>query len=286
MNKKLKTYICMFMLLSIAGCTLRQSKHGYRMDPTDRSQNTCDSIFLLSVTENDNGHNYYYYCFLDTLNNKLSILQTSNQIVYSYSCYIINPGVSIDYDDKTEGHMSILLKDGLISKRIFTETNIAIEYEYDSLCYLRRVSFGGTECKLSWNGDSLKELSYKAPEYKWKTKAYVVHSRDNHPLNYSLDLLNYADLSKDNCEHYLFAYLGLYGKLPVGNHYTIEKITYDHLGVENKKCRVFEESYTSNGIEQESKSYYRDSERVNKRTLIWNTPNIVQLLKKIRPQGG
>ena len=122
-----------------------------------------------------------------------------------------------------------------------------------------------------------------APDYKWETKAYVVYSRDNHPLNYSLDLLNYADLSKDNCEHYLFAYLGLYGKLPVGNHYTIEKITYDPLGVENKKCQVFEENYTSNGVEQESKSYYRDSERVNKKTLVWNTSNIEQLLKIIRP---
>ena len=119
MNKELKTFVCVFMLLSIAGCTLRQSKHSYRMEPTDRSQNTCDSIFLLSVTENDNGHDYYYSCFLDTLHNKLSILQTSNQIVYSYSCYIINPGVSIDYDDKTIlEEFTKLIKEYLSKKKI------------------------------------------------------------------------------------------------------------------------------------------------------------------------
>lgn len=248
--------------------------------------NVRDSIFLLSTTDIDGyGQETLTFYYLDTLNYLLSIVETYSQEVIRYHGYTINPGVSIEYDDKINGHIELLLKDGLIDKEVFKETNNYICYEYDSLKHLQGTNLRKARFSLSWKGDSLQQftkIDSLSDGYNRLMYRNVKYDTSNVNKYYSPELL--VNILNISGFEYLFAYLGLYGQLPVGGDYTIENVSYNNSGVDNRNYHIYKEKYSDDESILESENHAKGNERVQKRLYNWNHTNISILLNMVNLQ--
>ena len=93
---------------------------------------------------------------------------------------------------------------------------------------------------------------------------------------YSPELLN--SFVTDTQGELLFAYLGLYGRLPLGNDYIEEIITYDYRGVGSKKHIIYNEEYSNDGTLMKYQCHLRGNETGQKRSYSWNLTNLKYLL--------
>ena len=240
--------------------------------------NERDSIFLLSVTEvNDSNQIYMLSYYLDTLNYRLSVVGTRHQEVSFYRCYSINPKESIEYDDNEDGHVKLLLRKGLITERLFVETNASIKHEYDSLQRLKGIIYVGGRKIVSWKDDRLQRVSYIDSTSSRFNQTHNMHYDSPQPSQgYSPELLN--SFVTDTQGELLFAYLGLYGRLPLGNDYIEEIITYDYRGVGSKKHIIYNEEYSNDGTLMKYQCHLRGNETGQKRSYSWNLTNLKYLL--------
>ncbi len=279
MNNNNSLYLAIFYLL-LTACSITTKRntveYGASLSPKTYE---CDSLFLLSITDvDDTKQENKLLFYLDTLNSRLNVIGQWHQEVNFYRCYSINSKKSIEYDDNMEGHVKLTLRRGLIVERGFKETNVSIRYQYDSLKHLKSIIYVGGQKNLSWDCDCLHRVIYIDSTSNRFNERYNILYDFNYPSNcYSPDLLN--SIITNAKSEFLFAYLGLYGRLPLGKDYTIEKINYDYTGGRIKKSTTFKEYYSNDGLLINSSRYQVESKTIQKRSYFWNYSNIRHLSK-------
>lgn len=252
-----------------------------------------DSIFLMSVIETDGyGQNLNCYLYLDSINHRLSIIKQYNLEYLSYESYKIKPGVLIEYEgtllahktiapegskNRCEGGISLLLKNGLVDKIKYLNTDSCSRYEYDSLQHLRSIEEGDVKRMLFWKGDMLLQASiiYSA-QNRFNKTINVLYNTNNRCQNRSPLIMH--EVFYHNWAYLLFSHLGLFGKIPYGDNYAIENV--DDMGVNSQV--IYEEKYAVDGMLVECKYHNKGSERPRKLQISWNRPNISVLDKLIR----
>ena len=278
--KYIKTLIMILFVLLLLACSINTNSNAHKNVPSFLPEsNEHDSIFLLSITDVDDSDQVYMFSYyLDTLNCRLSFVGFRNQEVTSYRCYTINPKESIEYDDNMEGHVKLILRKGLIVEKRFTDNNVSIKLEYDSLRHLKSIVYVGGMKILLWEGNHLQQVSYlDSTSSRFNQIQNIQYECPRDSKGYSLELLN--SIVTDTREEFLFAYLGLYGLLPMGNDYIVEKITYDYRGIDNRKYFVYNEDYSNDTILIKSHIYPRGNSKGQKKSYLWNLPNIDYLIK-------
>ena len=240
--------------------------------------NESDSLFLLSVTDGiDSDQVSMFSYYLDTLNSRLSVVGLKRQKLCFYRCYSIIPKESIEYDDNMEGHVKLILRNGLITDRLFLGTNVSIKHEYDSLLHLKGIEYVGGRKIVSWENDRLQRILYiDSTSTRFNRTWNIQYDSSKRSQGYSPELLN--RIVADDQGEFLFACMGLFGQLPLGNDYIEERITNDYRGMESRRKSIHNESYSNNMI---ISSHRRsDNNRMdNRKSYSWNLLNLKYLSK-------
>ena len=271
------------LILLITACNAVSNKPN---NEARHNTNERDSIFILTIIDeaySDQETRLSFY--LDTLNSMLSVIGEKRQIVNSYRCYSIIPGESIEYENNIEGHVKLLLKGGLIEERVFEGTDGSVKHEYDSLQHLKNIVYTGGRKTLSWDGDYLNKVIYTdSTAQRFNQLMNVLYDSDNHSEDISIELLN--RIVAESRYEFLFTYIGLYGHFPKGNSYSIEDITYDYKGLENKKTYVCKELYSSDGLLVKSYQNLGNKDNTHLRCYSWNYPNLKLLSIFLKKKKG
>lgn len=248
---------------------------------TDKPVVPLDSIFLLSINDIDEfGEKHEFLFFLDSINNRLSVVGKYHQIISHYNIYTIHPGESIEYDNELDGHVKLLIREGLIIGSI-TEQGRGIQYEYDSLRHLSGIRLNKTKKLVLWKGDSVKHvvmIDSIINSHRYTKNIY--YSDKERSSSYSPELLK--EIINLSWDEYLFTHLGLYGKLPIGNNYIVEDLSYGYEGIIYRISNEYNENYSDNGYQIKSKKQSGGSERMRIREYEWNQPNVLALFRILK----
>ena len=239
----------------------------------------CDSIFLLSIsnTDNDGFKNIYSY-YLDTINNKVSVVDQCNLTIRSYRCFTIDNTGDIRYFDDIEGNIKLSIQDGLIKKRTFLNTNRSVDYEYDDRRRLKKITYVGGEQLFSWRNDCLNKSSY-IDSTSNRFNQIISVQLNSHYLTrkHSPGLLHRA--LGNSWDEYLFTFVGLYGKQPKGNDFIIE---YNTHGYEFKKTYILKEEYSNDDNLYEEYYSSKNKKEYQKKDFNWNISSVCALLKMLK----
>ena len=269
--------VTIFLLLYTA-CSINSKKNADRIGHSYSSvSDECDSIFLLSITDvNDSNQVYMSLYYLDTLNYRLSIVGMRNQETCFYRCYTINPQESIEYDDNEGGHVKLLLRKGLIAERLFVETNASIKLEYDSLQRLKSIVYVGGKKIVSWKDYRIQQVSYiDSTSSRFNKTRNMQYNSPKQSQGNSPELLN--SIVTDTQGELLFAYLGLYGRLPLGNNYIEQMMTYDYRGRGSSKIISYNENYSDDGMLTKTQRHLGENGIGRKKFYSWNLKNVKKL---------
>ncbi len=276
--KYTKPLIVTTFLLLYTACSINSKKNADGIGNSYLSvSDERDSIFLLSITDvNDSNQRCIFLYYLDTLNYRLSVVGVRNQETCFYRCYSINPKESIEYDNNEGGHVKLLLRKGLITERLFVGTNASIKHEYDSLQRLKSMVYVGGKKIVSWKGDRLQQVSYiDSTSSRFNQTRNIQYDSPQQSQGYSPELLN--SIVTDTQGELLFAYLGLYGRLPLGDNYIEQMITYDYRGCGSSKIICYNEKYSDDGMLTKFQRHLGGNEIGLRRSYSWNLTNLKYL---------
>ena len=276
------------MAVSCGGSGMKQSQRKVGVDST--VQVSRDSIFLLHVKEiKQNGLEYDCFHYLDTVNLRYSIVCKSCMVTisYHYSTLVregvvefhrlmyedyvnaadrIDPkGYYIDYDYR--------IVDGKIIESKLHNAKESCFWKYDSLSYLCAINSEEQQCLLTWDGSYIRQLDDISAwgEEKKTDRTNVIYRGKLADTCFSPILLcNVLGVFPDAV---LFAYLGLFGQLPVGGSYSLKKFSDTRDGEKNAKVESYTEKYSEEGLLTECIMNCGNHEE-EKLLFTWNTENI------------
>lgn len=269
------------IIIFVISCFPSACSHNMEKNSIKKKQSSIkmvkDSILILSIKEIDDRNQvatYNYY--LDTINNHLSVIFNHNLINSQYKSYNITSH-SIEDINKSEGNLRFQIKNGLIVKKTLDDKDDGISFEYDQARRLRKIHFDGGKIEFIWKRDTILQVNICPIAYSDSTSQRfnqlikIKHSNTTFTKHYSSELLN--NLLGNGMGDYLFVHLGLYGRLPVGNDYTKEIISYDYKGLHRQEHCSIKEFYSDDSILLISEKH-ESNKKIYKYKYSWSLPNI------------
>lgn len=295
----------LFPLLVVSCCTLTAACGGKSVSHVEivsSEQSHRDSLLLLHVKEiKQNGFEYDYFHYLDTVNLRYSIVRKSRMEIISYQyCTLGSEGVAEchrpvyeDYVNAADGiapkeyfiDYDYIIEEGKISESKLHNAKESFFWEYDSLSNLCAITNEEQQCLLTWEGSSLKqvvEIPLWAEGRVYRTD--IMYREKSLSTYFSPILL--CTVIGTYPDGILFASLGLYGQIPIGGCYHLTKKVDAYNEEIIEKSEKFIEKYSENGLLTECIKSCGDHNG-EKLLLTWQAENIAyfdRLLKR-RPVG-
>ena len=239
-------------------------------------------IELMTIKEKYEYNKSTYYIRLDTLKSRINVYEDFYGDFSLHYCFYIRPDTSIKYKPYIEDERTLIVRNGLIQEKRFSEHPMKMIYKYDNDKHLISIVSssdhdknesvdGRTEMLFKWKHDRLIEVINYSIEHNFWTSCKIVPNSSDDKGCHNEEIMEYIGVYADYYD-FLNIFLqeaGLCGVVPVGKSVAITRTyrdareaptvyninsTFDNMG---QLSETFKD-------ERDSCHYYRNKENMKK----------------------